>query len=107
MKFSEIYEGWRNHMFPPERLKEEIAKVSEERLTICETCEFNSKFHKSVRPDVHCVVCGCTLVAKTKCLSCSCPKEKWQNVITEEQETIIEEHEREIDSSENSIGGSA
>jgi len=36
--------------------------------------------------DEHCVECGCTLSAKTKCLSCSCPLEQWKAVITETQE---------------------
>lgn len=92
MKISEVYEGWRNHKFPPSELKEIIKKVSDERMAVCEGCEFNSKFHKTIRPDVHCVECGCTLSAKTKCLSCECPLLKWKAVVTEKQEVELEEN---------------
>jgi hypothetical protein len=33
--------------------------------------------------------CGCTLSAKTACLSCECPKQKWMPVVTNEQEQEI------------------
>jgi len=39
-----------------------------------------------VRPDAHCTNCGCTLSAKTKCLSCSCPLNKWEAVLTDDEE---------------------
>jgi ribosomal protein S27E len=76
-RLSEIVEGWRNHMFPPEKIKEVILEVSSERMKVCEQCEHISTKHSSVRPDVHCVECGCTLSAKTKCLTCECPIKKW------------------------------
>jgi hypothetical protein len=28
--------------------------------------------------DVHCVSCGCTLSAKTRCVSCDCPQGLWK-----------------------------
>ncbi len=87
IKIKEIYEGWRNNLFPPEAMKEQIAQVSAERLAICEACEHHSKNHnKPMRPDAHCVSCGCTLSAKSKCLSCSCPISKWKAVLSEEEE---------------------
>lgn len=85
-KLSQIFEGWRNKLIPPAKFKEEIEKVSAQRIAICESCKFHSKNYKSVRPDAHCVSCGCTLSAKTKCLSCECPKAKWEKVLTDEQE---------------------
>jgi hypothetical protein len=33
--------------------------------------------------------CGCPLKKKLKCLSCSCPANKWQAVISEQQEQEI------------------
>jgi hypothetical protein len=42
--------------------------------------------HKTIRPDVHCTDCGCTLAAKTKCLSCQCPLEKWKAVMSDREE---------------------
>ena len=77
-------------------MKDLIAKVSSERMEICEGCVFHSEVrktkmvYKSVRPDVHCASCGCTLSAKTACLSCSCPLNKWEAVLNEEQQEHIE-----------------
>tara|TARA_R100001198_G_C5231725_1_gene210724 strand:+ start:897 stop:1193 length:297 start_codon:yes stop_codon:yes gene_type:complete len=90
IKLSEIYEGWRNNLIPPENLKDKIVEVSNERMDICNSCENHSKNHKTVRPDAHCVSCGCTLSAKTKCLSCSCPINKWEAVLTSEEEENYE-----------------
>tara|TARA_R110002167_G_scaffold65739_1_gene185981 strand:- start:472 stop:756 length:285 start_codon:yes stop_codon:yes gene_type:complete len=89
--FGQILEGWRNKLLPPEHLKEEIEKVSAERISICNNCEFHSKNYNSLRPDAFCVDCGCTLSTKTKCLSCSCPKEKWMKILTEEEEKEIKD----------------
>lgn len=91
-KLSQIFEGWRNKLIPPAKFKEEIEKVSAQRIAICESCKFHSKNYKSVRPDAHCVSCGCTLSAKTKCLSCECPKGKWGKVLTYEQEEEYNKH---------------
>ena len=77
MGVMQIIEGWRNNIIPPEELKDVISITSKERMEICNNCEHISTKHKGLRPDVHCVECGCTLSAKTKCLSCECPKEKW------------------------------
>lgn len=93
MKIKEIYEGWRNNILPPEKLKEQIAVVGAERLAICEGCQNHSKNHSTVRPDAHCVSCGCTLSAKTKCLSCSCPIKKWKAVLTDKEELEYKKYE--------------
>lgn len=89
MKINEIYEGWRNNLFPPDRLAQLIETTSATRMEICNNCEFHSKNHLTVRPDAHCTNCGCTLSAKTKCLSCNCPLLKWKAVLTPEQEEEI------------------
>lgn len=91
INFSQIYEGWKNNLFPPSELKEIIEKTSQDRLNICAECEHHSKFHETARPDAHCTKCGCTLAAKTKCLSCSCPINKWTPVLTREQEKEIQQ----------------
>lgn len=94
MKLSEIYEGWRNHISPPEELKNIIEKTSIDRLSICRNCEWHSKNKDSIRIDEHCTKCGCTLSAKTKCLSCTCPLEspKWEPIVTEKQYTKMKEY---------------
>lgn len=89
INFSQVYEGWRNKLVPPSELKGLIEKTAEERLNICAQCPHHSKNYKSVRPDDHCTYCGCTLAAKTRCLSCKCPLEKWIETLTPEQEEQI------------------
>ena len=77
MSLGQIYEGWKNHLLPEERTKAFIEHVSNERLAICEACEEHSSKHSTIRLDAHCTNCGCTLSAKTKCLTCECPLKKW------------------------------
>ena len=31
------------------------------------------------------MACGCTLSAKTRCLSCECPVKKWEALMTDDQ----------------------
>ncbi len=92
MNINEIYEGWRNHLFPPLHLKEIIKDTSEYRLKICKECpehSSNKVGYETSRFDEHCTDCKCTLSAKTKCLSCRCPliPPKWGPILTLEQET--------------------
>ena len=89
----EIYEGWKNKLLPDADMVEQIDLVGAERLAICDACPNHSNKHKTVRPDAHCVSCGCTLSAKTKCLSCKCPIDKWGAVLNDQQQDLIEEHE--------------
>lgn len=80
MSLSQVYEGWKNHLLPQERTKAFIEYISLERLAICSECDehsANKKNYKTMRPDAHCTNCGCTLSAKTKCLTCECPLKKW------------------------------
>ena len=77
MSLGQIIEGWKNHLLPEERKKAFIEHISNERIAICNSCEHVSTKHKTIRPDVHCIECGCTLSAKTKCLTCECPLKKW------------------------------
>jgi len=77
MSLGQIIEGWKNHLLPEERTKAFIEHVSNQRMAICNECEHVSTKHNTIRPDVHCTNCGCTLAAKTKCLTCECPLKKW------------------------------
>jgi hypothetical protein len=102
MSLLQIYEGWKNKLIPSKLLKEQIKTVSDERMEICDRCPFHSENRKlrdkkfsTIRPDVHCTSCGCTLSAKTACLSCSCPKNFWMPVLSEEQENNINEDNEE------------
>jgi hydrogenase maturation factor HypF (carbamoyltransferase family) len=81
MGVKKIYEGWKNHVLPDKQHKKFIERVSRERLAICEQCpehSSNKENYKTIRPDAHCTNCGCTLSAKTKCLTCECPLSKWK-----------------------------
>lgn len=86
-----MYEGWKNHLIPASDMKEQIKSVSEGRMVICKECHYYSENRKkdgkysTSRPDVHCTNCGCTLAAKTKCLSCSCPMKYWKAIMTDDQ----------------------
>lgn len=86
-----MYEGWKNHLIPASDMKEQIKSVSESRMAICKECHYYSENRKkdgkysTSRPDVHCTNCGCTLAAKTKCLSCSCPMKYWKALMTDDQ----------------------
>jgi hypothetical protein len=92
---SQIYEGWRNKLVPPAHLKNMIELTSKSRTDICLGCEHHSenakrnKGYKSIRPDHHCVECGCMLSAKTRCLSCECPLKKWEAVMSNIEEEQI------------------
>ena len=80
MSLNQMIEGWKNHLLPEERKRAFIEHVSSTRLATCNECEehsSNKKEYKSLRLDAHCTNCGCTLAAKTKCLTCECPLKKW------------------------------
>ena len=80
MKLSEVYEGWRNDLIPPEHLKEVIKEVSSKRMKICKACIAYSPLGEgcTLPGTAPCcnnkiVVdgeqgCGCPLKKKTKCL---------------------------------------
>ena len=82
-KIKQIAEGWKNTLAPEEAKKQLITTVSRARINICRNCQYHSRHHNTpLRPDAHCTHCGCTLSAKTKCLSCECPLDipKWHPV---------------------------
>lgn len=80
-KFKEIAEGWANRILKPEH----VERVARTRLNICNTCHWNSKFHKTMRPDVHCTKCGCTIEAKVRSMESECPIAKWPKITKDEQ----------------------
>lgn len=99
MNLTKIYEGWKNKLFPDEELKERIEEVSKKRMEICNGCFYHSSNrpgYRSLRPDAHCTDCGCTLSAKTACLSCGCPREYWKAEMTKEQENELDEQAGEV-----------
>lgn len=91
-RLSQIAEGWRNSLFPPEEKKAIIEEVGAYRMSLCMECPYNSvnTGRLFARPDVHCTRCGCTLASRTKCLSCSCPLPvpKWKAVVSEGEDDM-------------------
>ena len=89
--FKGILEGAWNSIF----VKESIEKIAKERMDICKNCPFNSDYakankgYKTARIDFHCIQCGCDLHLKTRCLSCSCPLNKWLEYVSQEEEYQI------------------
>lgn len=89
-KLNEIAEGWKNNLTPTMYLDTKVIEVSTNRMSICNSCEEHSSNkigYKTIRPDAHCTNCGCTLAAKTKCLTCECPLKKWLAETPSENET--------------------
>lgn len=88
--FKGLIEGIKNTYFPAKELKEQIDSTSLQRLEICKGCIYYSPNSPSkvigLRPDVHCINCGCNLEFKSKCLSCSCPQGKWDALLSDQQE---------------------
>jgi hypothetical protein len=89
MDWKNIYEGWRNHLFPPEKLREFLKQLSEARLQECRPCAFNTT-KGSVKEWSRCKECGCALIAKSKAPAKACGIGKWKAVATPgESEAII------------------
>lgn len=103
MEISNIIEGWRNHLFPPEKLKDFIGETSVSRLEICIGCEHNSTPNK-IKMFSKCRKCGCPLIQKSKSLQSKCPIDKWGPVATPEQEHEIKSAiNGEEDSNKNTL----
>ena len=91
MDIKGLIEGWRNLLIPKEELKGIIEATYNKRYPICQKCDEFSENKKltgyiTSRIDEHCTNCGCTLSAKTRCLSCECPLKKWMPVSSSEEE---------------------
>lgn len=98
-RISQIYQGWKNHISPSDYLRDVIRETQEKRLAICSVCPHHSKNHFTpLRPDAHCTLCGCTLTAKTACLSCKCPDDvpRWESVLTKDEQEKISENGNDI-----------
>ena len=87
-KLQELYDGWKNKLTPAEDLDPFILKIAKARMSVCNTCTWNSE-HPSTkplpgRPDHHCTKCWCNLDAKTKSLTSACPFNKWTAAVKDD-----------------------
>lgn len=107
-KIKQIVEGWKNNLFPSEEEAAVIKAVGDERMSICNSCRYHSGNAKvrTLRPDAFCTKCGCTLSAKTKCLSCECPLGYWKALLTEKEEESYE-NKGDEDSGGSNVGSSS
>lgn len=81
-----IFEGITNAVIRDE-VVEDIAVL---RHDICDKCEFIGDDCALPGTAPCCNECGCSLSLKTRSLASSCPKGKWDAVLTEEQEDELE-----------------
>lgn len=77
MSLKVFLEGWKNNLLPAEDEKKLIEMLYEERMKVCNECAFISTKHKTLRPDVHCTKCSCTLAAKCRAFEAECPLKYW------------------------------
>jgi len=85
---SQIIEGINNKLFKKEHVEAEAAL----RWSICKECtHLDTEGSKCLMPGTQpcCSDCGCSLAFKTRSLSSECPKGKWQALITEEEEDLL------------------
>lgn len=90
LNFKQIFEGWKNDLFPSEHLKDLIRETQNTRGEICKNCPHNST-PGEINSFSRCKDCGCPLKKKTACLSCSCPLQKWMFVLTPEEDKQIDD----------------
>jgi len=82
---SEVYEGVKNKIFK----RDYVEQIANERWGICKECEhLDTEGKKCAAPGSQpcCDECGCSLAFKTRALSTSCPKNKWKELMTADEE---------------------
>lgn len=83
-----ILEGIRNSIFT----RQDVEDIAKEREAICDTCpEIDREGGKCLVPGTTpcCSKCGCKLSWKLRALSSACPLGKWQAILTQEEETQL------------------
>jgi hypothetical protein len=85
---SQVYEGVKNKMFK----REYVENIADHRWQICKGCEhLDIVGTKCAAPGSQpcCADCGCSLMFKTRALAASCPKGKWKELMSEDEEKIL------------------
>lgn len=65
-KLQEIYDGWKNFVFP----SKEVEELAKKRMAICIDCSKLSRTNT-------CLMCGCYMPAKTRSETSTCRLGKW------------------------------
>lgn len=91
---NQIVEGITNSIFK----KEDVEFVAQHRMQVCLRCElFDQEGSGCMVPgtqpccDERKGGCGCSLGFKTRSLSSSCPKNKWEAMLSEQEEDLLNE----------------
>lgn len=84
-----IWEGFRNKVFK----QEHVEAVYESRLEICKGCEFVAEKGTELcaipGTGPCCPECGCSWSIKLRTLSMPCPKNKWEAIMTAQEEELL------------------
>lgn len=84
-----ILEGIRNNIFK----KADVEHIAAERIATCEACpHMDTTGDKCVVPGTGpcCGLCGCSLSLKTRALSASCDDKRWDAVLSEDEQMLVE-----------------
>ena len=83
-----ILEGVKNSIFKQEHIEE----IAASRMMICNECpSIDTQGTKCYMAGTQpcCGECGCKLSFKTRSISSSCPKDRWDAIASEEEEEAI------------------
>ena len=83
-----IFDGIKNSIFK----KDDVEKIALSRLAICEKCDTIDRIGKKcILPESQpcCGDCGCKLAWKVRCLAEECPLNKWEAILSEEEEEDV------------------
>ena len=84
-----ILEGIFNKIFK----KADVEHIAAERMEICSTCpELDTEGSKCMVPGTGpcCGLCGCSLSLKTRALSASCDDKRWEAVLSENEQELLD-----------------
>ena len=84
----EVYEGVKNSMFK----KDYVEQIADHRWQVCKECALlDVEGSKCAAPGTQpcCIDCGCSLQFKLRSLASKCPKDKWKELMTSEEEGIL------------------
>jgi hypothetical protein len=86
---NKILEGIRNNIFK----KADVEHVAAERMEVCLTCphidnEGSKCMILGTKPC--CGLCGCSLSLKTRSLSSYCDDKRWDAVLSEEEQELVD-----------------
>lgn len=86
---NKILEGIRNNIFK----KADVEHIAAERMEVCSTCpHLDTEGSKCMVPGTGpcCGLCGCSLSLKTRALSAGCDDKRWEAVLSEDEQMLVE-----------------